>query len=40
VDYVFYLTESERGESERDLQSAVEYAFNFVKARTAMRARA
>lgn len=40
VDYVFYLTESERSESERDLQSAVEYAFNFVKARTAMRARA
>ena len=39
VDYVFYLSERERGESERQLQECVEYAFGFVQARTAMRAR-
>ena len=39
VDYVFYLSERERGDSERQLQDAVEYAFGFVQARTAMRAR-
>ncbi len=37
VDFVFYL--SERGDSERELLDAVEYAFGFVQARTAMRAR-
>lgn len=39
VDFVFYLSERERGDSERQLQDAVEYAFGFVQARTAMRAR-
>jgi hypothetical protein len=39
VDYVFYLSERERSESERHLNEAVEYAFGFVQARTAMRAR-
>lgn len=39
VDYVFYLSERERGENERHLAEAVEYAFGFVQARTAMRAR-
>lgn len=40
VDFVFYLSERERGESERQLLDAVDYAFGFVQARTAMRARA
>jgi hypothetical protein len=39
VDFVFYLSERERGESERHLAESVEYAFGFVQARTAMRAR-
>ena len=39
VDFVFYLSERERGDSERQLGEAVEYAFGFVQARTAMRAR-
>jgi hypothetical protein len=39
VDYVFYLSERERGDSERQFAEAVEYAFGFVQARTAMRAR-
>ncbi len=39
VDYVFYLSERERGDSERQLAEAVEYAFGFVQARTAMKAR-
>ena len=39
VDFVFYLSERERGDSERQLAEAVEYAFGFVQARTAMRAR-
>ncbi len=40
VDFVFYLSERERGESDRHLAEAVDYAFGFVQARTAMRARA
>ena len=40
VDYVFYLSERERGESDRHLLEAVDYAFGFVQARQAMRARA
>jgi hypothetical protein len=39
VDFVFYLSERERDESERQLVEAVDYAFGFVQARTAMRAR-
>ena len=39
VDFVFYLSERERGDSERQLQDSVEYAFGVVQARTAMRAR-
>jgi Late competence development protein ComFB len=39
VDYVFYLSERERADSERQVVEAVEYAFGFVQARTAMRAR-
>ena len=39
VDFVFYLSERERGDSERQLLDGVEYAFGFVQARTAMRAR-
>lgn len=39
VDFVFYLSERERSDNERQLLDAVEYAFGFVQARTAMRAR-
>ncbi len=39
VDYVFYLSERERADSERQIAEAVDYAFGFVQARTAMRAR-
>ena len=39
VDFAFYLTEKERGETERQVNDAVEYAFGFVQARAAMRAR-
>ena len=40
VDFAFYLSERERTESERQIADAVEFAFGFVQARTAMRARA
>jgi hypothetical protein len=39
VDFSFYQSERERGETERLLNEAVEFAFGFVQARTAMRAR-
>lgn len=39
VDFAFYLSERERGESDRQMMESVEYAFGFVQARTAMRAR-
>jgi hypothetical protein len=39
VDFVFYLSDRERVDSERLLLDAVDYAFGFVQARTAMRAR-
>jgi hypothetical protein len=39
VDFVFYLSERERADNERHLAEAVEYAFGFVQARTAMKAR-
>ncbi|MFO1268348.1 MAG: late competence development ComFB family protein [Rubrivivax sp.] len=40
VDFSFYLSERERNDSERHLAEAVDYAFGFVQARVAMRARA
>lgn len=39
VDFAFFQTEAERAESERAVQEAVEFAFGFVQARNAMRAR-
>ena len=39
VDFSFYLTEKERADTERAVSDAVEYAFGFVQARRAMRAR-
>ena len=40
VDFAFYLTDKERGENERAIAEAVAFAFEFVQARIAMRARA
>ena len=39
VDFSFYLTEHERLEIDNAIADAVAYAFNFVQARTALRAR-
>jgi glutathione S-transferase len=39
VDFAFFQTEHERTESERSVQESVEFAFGFVQARNAMRAR-
>jgi hypothetical protein len=39
VDFAFYLSERERMDSDHQVQEAVAYAFGFVQARTAMRAR-
>jgi hypothetical protein len=39
VDLAFYLTEKERHEGEQAIDAAVQYAFEFVQARVAMRAR-
>ena len=39
VDFVFYLSDRERQDNDRQLHEAVDYAFGFVQARTAMRAR-
>lgn len=39
VDLAFYQSERERTEAEAQLQEAVDFAFGFVQARTAMRAR-
>ncbi|MDT8999237.1 late competence development ComFB family protein [Paucibacter sp. APW11] len=39
VDYAFYLTEPERLETDAAIAEAVGYAFNFVQARTALRAK-
>jgi hypothetical protein len=39
VDYAFYLTERERAEQDRSLAESVDFAFGFVQARAAMRAR-
>jgi hypothetical protein len=40
VDFAFYLTERERAENETATEEAVSFAFEFVQARRAMRARA
>jgi len=39
VDFAFYLSERERSESDRLIDECVDFAFGFVQARTAMRAR-
>jgi hypothetical protein len=39
ADYAFFLGERERADMELAVSEAVEYAFGFVQARTAMRAR-
>lgn len=39
VDYAFYQSERERTDGERQINEAVEFAFGFVQARNAMRAR-
>ena len=39
VDYAFYLSDKERSDNDRQLAEAVEFAFGFVQARAAMRAR-
>lgn len=39
VDYAFYLTERERAENEAAISEAVAFAFEFVQAKVAMRAR-
>lgn len=39
VDFAFYLTDRERSENERATEEAVNFAFEFVQARVAMRAR-
>jgi hypothetical protein len=39
VDYAFYLSERERAEQERSVAESVQFAFEFVQARVAMRAR-
>jgi Late competence development protein ComFB len=39
VDLAFHMTEKERHDSEQLIRDAVKYAFEFVQARHAMRAR-
>lgn len=39
IDYAFYLTERERSENDRAINEAVDFAFQFVQAKIAMRAR-
>ena len=39
VDFSFYLSEKERDEIETAIQDAVAFAYQFVQARVAMRAR-
>ena len=40
VDFAFFQTDRERSDTERSIAEAVEFAFGFVQARNAMRARA
>jgi len=39
VDFAFYQTEKERADTEASITEAISYAFEFVQARAAMRAR-
>jgi late competence development protein ComFB len=39
VDLAFYLTDKERAQNARAVHEAVKFAFEFVQARVAMRAR-
>jgi len=39
VDFAFYLTDQEREDGEKLARDAVKFAFEFVQARIAMRAR-
>jgi len=39
VDMAFYLSERERADTQRAIGEAVDFAFDFVQARAAMRAR-
>lgn len=39
VDFAFYLSDKERADTERAIAEAVNFAFEFVQARIAMRAR-
>lgn len=39
VDLAFYMTDKERMDNERSIDDAVRHAFEFVQARSAMRAR-
>ncbi len=39
VDFSFYLSEQERARSDRDIDESVQFAFNYVQARTVMLAR-
>ena len=39
VDLAFHMTEKERQDNEQQITDAVKYAFEFVQARYAMRAR-
>jgi Late competence development protein ComFB len=39
ADFAFFLSERERADSELAVSEAVEFAFGFIQARTAMRAR-
>ncbi len=39
VDFAFYLSDRERADTERAIAEAVNFAFEFVQARMAMRAR-
>lgn len=39
VDFSFYLSEKERADIDAAIEESVRFAFNFVQARSAMRAR-
>ena len=39
VDFAFYLSDAERQENQRAVEEAVNFAFEFVQARSAMKAR-